>query len=174
MMKIFSAKGTIQDVDSFLSQITKLSKNYEVIIQAFNAELIYGKNHLISAVHHAQRAFEQANNSTNTLAMEILLYAAGERQIKKAIEKLGVKKGKISIAFVVMKKIQNIKNENISSSIVDKILQTFHLSRDDKILEGDIDTLRRFGITQNELSTLLEELYGDIILEKVAMVDIIK
>jgi tRNA threonylcarbamoyladenosine modification (KEOPS) complex Cgi121 subunit len=50
----------------------------------------------------------------------------------------------------------------------------FHLTHDDTILEGNRDTLKRFGITDQEIRTLPENKYGDLILEKVAMVDIIK
>ena len=102
MLKIIGAKGSIQNVDSFLQQVSSFAQNHNVVIQAFDADMIYGKNHLISAVEHAVRAMERKTNTTNSLAMEILLYAAGERQLKLAIPKMGVKKGNANIAFVVV------------------------------------------------------------------------
>ena len=143
-----------------------MSEEYNIVIQVFDADLVFGKNHLISASEHATRAFERGKNSTNSLAMEILLYASGERQIQKSIQKLGVKKGKTKIAFVFDGKISD---ENI-----DNALGSLDLSRDDKVLEGDINTLRKFGITQQELITVPEDKHGDLILEKIAMVDVIK
>ena len=56
----------------------------------------------------------------------------------------------------------------------DKYSNAFDLERDDKVLEGDSNTLKKFGITTTELKALSESKYGDIILEKVAMVDVIK
>ena len=53
-------------------------------------------------------------------------------------------------------------------------MSSLNLKRDDKVLEGDVDTLKRFGITEDELSTIPESKYGDLLLEKVALVDIIK
>lgn len=166
MVKVIGANGNIQDVDQFLKQIVNLSKEHKIVIQALDANAVYGKDHLISALEHAKRAFERGRNSTNSLAMEILLYASGERQIQKSIQKLGVKKGRVNIAFVFDGKVSN--------EIVDNALETFNLSRDDKVLEGDKDTLKIFGITQRELMTISENNYGHLILEKVAMVDIIK
>ena len=91
MQKIIGAKGKIQDIDSFLKKIITLSNRYDMVIQVVNADFVYGKDHLFSAVEHAMRSFKNQMNSLNSLSLEILLYASGERQIQKAIEKIGVK-----------------------------------------------------------------------------------
>jgi len=161
-------KGTIKDVDSFLQQITSFAQDNNVVIQAFNADVIYGKNHLISAVDHAVRAMERKTNTTNSLAMEILLYAAGERQLKLAIPKMGVKKGNANIAFVV------VDDKKRDEKSIDELLKDLSLERDDKVLEGNEDTLRAFGLNDQAIKTVTKDKYGDLILEKVAMVDIIK
>ncbi len=174
MIKVVGAKGSIQDIDLFFKQILNLSKEYNVVIQAVDADIVYGKNHLISASEHAVRAFKQKKNSTNSPAMEILLYASGERQIQRAIQKVGIKKGKINIALVFVGGVQKEEKGKVSDTVVGEILEALNLIRDDKVLEGDIDTLRKFGITQQELMTVPKNKQGNIILEKVAMVDVIK
>ena len=174
MIEVIGAKGSIQDMDLFFKQILNLSKEYKIVIQVIDADIVYGKNHLISASEHAVRAFGQKKNSTNSLAMEILLYASGERQIQRAIQKVGIKKGKINIALVFADEVQKEENGKVSDTIVGKILEALNLIRDDKVLEGDIDTLRKFGITQQELMTVPECKHGNLILERVAMVDVIK
>ena len=100
MIKIVGAKGNIQDIDGFLKKISQFAKNNNILIQAFDAEIIYGKNHLISAFKHAKRAMDRKTNTTNTLEMETLLYTSGERQLKIAIPKMGVKKGSASVALI--------------------------------------------------------------------------
>ena len=167
MIRIVGAKGIIQDVDNFLKQVLNFAQKNNVVIQVFNADMIYGKNHLISAVEHAVRAMKQSTNTTNTLSMEILLYASGERQLKLAIPKMGVKKGKGNLAFVVT-------NSKISDKLINEILKHLDLERDDKVLVGDINTLKKFGLNDIEIKTVMKAKYGDLILEKVAMVDIIK
>jgi KEOPS complex subunit Cgi121 len=174
MIVVFGAYGTIKNIDSFIQHLLLFSKKENLVIQAFDASAIYGRNHLISATTHAQRAFEQGSNSTNSLALEILLYAAGERQIQKAIKKMGVGKGKQWIVFLFTNDVTKKTNKPIKKAVIKKFLETFHLTLDDKVLEGDKDTLKRFGITEQELSTIPENYYGDLILEKVALVDVIK
>ena len=174
MIVVFGAHGTINDIDLFLQQLLLFSKKENLVIQAFDATAIYGKDHLISATTHALRAFEQGRNSTNSLALEILLYAAGERQIQKAIKKMGVRKGKQRIAFLFTNDVTQKTNKPITKAVITKCLVTFHLTLDDKVLEGNKDTLKRFGVTEQELSTIPESHYGHLILEKVALVDVIK
>ncbi len=170
MQKIIGAKGKIQDINSFLKKIITLSSRYDMVIQVVNADFVYGKYHLFSAVEHTIRSFKNRMNSLNSLSLEMLLYASGERQIQKAIEKIGIKNGNQKIAFIFIKE-NNIK---ISDDEVEHVLSSLNLKRDDKVLEGDVDTLKRFGIAEDELSTIPESKYGDLLLEKVALVDIIK
>jgi tRNA threonylcarbamoyladenosine modification (KEOPS) complex Cgi121 subunit len=87
---------------------------------------------------------------------------------------MGVKKGKQTIAFVLVDQLKRKPDKKTYDAVVDKLLRTFHLTSDDKVLEGDKDTLKRFGITDQELRILPESKYNDLILEKVALVDVIK
>ena len=167
MLKIVGAKGQIKDVDLFLEQVISFAQEKNIVIQMLNADMIFGKNHLISAVEHAKRAISQKNNTTNSLSMEILLYASGERQLKLAIPKMGVKQGKSNVAFV-------FAGEKILDSMVNDLLKKVSLNHDDRVLEGDVNALERFGINKKALATVTEDKYEELILEKVAMVDIIK
>jgi tRNA threonylcarbamoyladenosine modification (KEOPS) complex Cgi121 subunit len=169
MIKIIGAKGNIQNVDSFLGKIIKYRKEKELIIQAFNADVIYGKEHLASSFKHAKRAFKNKTNSTNSLEMEILLYSSGERQLKLAIPKMGVVSGNSNIAFIFIK-----EKDILTDRIIDEFLVYASLKRDDKVLLGNADTLKKFGIKKNEIKTVTKDKYGHLILEKVARVDIIK
>ena len=170
MQKIIGAKGKIQDINSFLKKIITLSSRYDMVIQVVNADFVYGKDHLFSAVEHTIRSFKNRMNSLNSLSLEMLLYASGERQIQKAIEKIGIKKGNQKIAFIFITE----DDRKILDAEVEHVLSSLNLKRDDKVLEGGVDTLKRFGITEDELSTIPESKYGDLLLEKVALVDIIK
>jgi KEOPS complex subunit Cgi121 len=168
MIKIIGTKGNIKDVDIFLKQIQNFAKKISVVVQVFDADVIYGKNHLVSAVQHAVRAFDRKTNTTNSLDKEILLYASGERQLKLAIPKMGVKKGNGNAAFVF------ISNKKSYDDLIDELLKILSLERNDKVLDGNLNKLRKFGITDKELKTVTKAKYGDLILEKVAMVDVIK
>jgi len=173
MIKIVGAQGNIKNVDDFLKKVFSFAQEHQVIIQLFDADVIYGKNHLISATEHAVRAFARKANTTNSLVMEILLYASGERQLKLAISKMGIKTGKGNVAFALIDDIKDAKGK-ISDQLTDELIKLVSLKRDDKVLDGNEDTLRKFGISENEINTVTKAKYGDLILEKVAMVDIIK
>ncbi len=169
MYKIIGAKGLIQNIDDFLEKIRVFSEENKVTLQVFDADVIYGEKHLVSALIHAKRAFEKGKNTTNTLEMEILLYAAGERQLKLAIPKIGFKKGEVTIAAL----FYNDDKVDLEP-IVEKFLKKFDLENDNKVLKGDINTLKKFKISDSEIKTVSEDKYGDLILEQIAMVDIIK
>ena len=173
MLRIIGTQGNVQDVDSFLEILLSFAQKYDITIQAFDADMIYGKNHLISSVEHAVRAIKRKTNTTNSLGMEILLYASGERQLKLAIPKMGIKEGGRNIAFVFVGYIGETKGK-MTDHLIDEMLGSLSLHRNDDVLEGDEDALRRFGIDENEIKTVMKAKYGNLILEKVAMVDIIK
>jgi len=166
MITIIGATGKIQDVNSFMINLHKVSQHHKISIQVFNASYIFGKDHLLSAYEHARRSFKQGTNATNTLAMEILLYAAGERQIQKALRKLGLQKG---LDDIVLLFIGAITQKNIENSLLQ-----LGLKRNDKVLEGNLNTLKNWGFSQQELATVSKENRNLLILEKVALVDIIK
>lgn len=167
MYKIIGAKGYVSNIDEFLKKINSFSAKHSIVIQVFNAKIIFDNKHIISAYEHAKRAFEQKTNTTNSLAMEILLYTSGERQLKFAIPKIGIKKGRVDIAIIFI----GIK---ITNKLVDELIKKVSLKRDDKVLEGNINTLKKFGLKQSEIKTVSRNKYGSLILEKVALVDIIK
>ena len=82
MYEIFGAKGSIKNTSSFLDKITVFSKKNNVVIQVFDSDLIFGEKHIVTSINHALRSIEQNKNTTNSIAMEIMLYTSGERQLK--------------------------------------------------------------------------------------------
>jgi KEOPS complex subunit Cgi121 len=71
--------------------LTHTTTHYDIkAAQLFDSRFIWGKRHLYSAIWHACQAAIHEQMISKTLSMEMLLYAAGQRQIQKAIEILGV------------------------------------------------------------------------------------
>ena len=169
MIEVIGAKGKIKKIDDFLEKIGSFAQKNNLIIQAFDAELIFSKNHILSAADHAIRAISRKTSTTNSLEKEILLYVSGERQLKLAIPKVGVKPKNEKIVFILINYHIPIQN-----SMIKDFLEMVSLVRDDKVIQGNENTLRRFGIKENEIKTVMKNKYEDLILEKVAMVDIIK
>ncbi|MFX1514794.1 MAG: KEOPS complex subunit Cgi121 [Promethearchaeota archaeon] len=65
---------------------------------------IWGFRHLYSATWHALKAKQHDRMISNNLSIEILVYAAAQRQIKKAITLLGVKKTTKYVAGILLGK----------------------------------------------------------------------
>lgn len=53
----------------------------------FNPDMVCGEKHIISAARHAERALNEGHNRSRNILTETILYAAGERQIGKAMKK---------------------------------------------------------------------------------------
>src|SRR6266545_3296615 len=98
--------------------------------QLLDADAVLGPDHLVSALDHARRAFDQGRNATESIAMEFLLYASGERQISKAIRAAGVKPGRV---FVV------ILSGGLSA---EDLLAATGWEWDDSLLEPTVQRLR--------------------------------
>jgi KEOPS complex subunit Cgi121 len=119
-------------------------------------EFVCGRDHIVSAVMHAERAFEHGTNRSKTLLTETLLYAAGERQISKALAKMRPKDGNYEMAAAVF-------------DVPDMKLDTIGAVRDDKIIKCTNAKLKKLGISVTE--GVPPE---DLVLEMVAVVDIQK
>jgi tRNA threonylcarbamoyladenosine modification (KEOPS) complex Cgi121 subunit len=171
MYTIFGAKGFIKNKEDTLNKISIFAKKNDIIIQVFDADIIYGKNHLISSIKHALRSLERGKNTTNSIAMEIILYSSGERQLKLAIPKMGIKNYKNKIIFILFKEKNNLKNIN---NLIKELLKLLSLKRCDNVLNGNKDKLKKFGINKHEIKTISNKNFEKLIMEKVALVDIIK
>jgi KEOPS complex subunit Cgi121 len=99
-MEVLEGHLTVDDLDGFVARLGTVSDEYDVSIQAFDARYIVDREHLQQAVELADRAFERGENVADDRAVEILLYAAGRRQINRALE-LGVDRGGCPAVIVV-------------------------------------------------------------------------
>lgn len=163
MYQIVGARGKIDNKERFIEQVKRLCKKYDIEIQVLNASFVCGKEHLVSAVEHALRAFKRGENRAESLANELLLYASGERQIKTALEKVGIKNCDVQIAVVI-----------IGECRVEELLNDLKLERDDSVLEWSKEALRLFGVGDDEIKAVDECRIQDLILERVALVDLHK
>jgi len=175
MLEVIGIKIKSNELDTgkVIDQLQDFSNKNELTIQLFDADFIYGKDHLISASEHAQRAFEQNTAISDSLSMEILLYASGEYQIKNALSKLGIKKDTKNMALAIMGEMKN--PEAVFEDFLTQLKYIgLELERDDEVLIGDRNTLEAFGISKEELTAVPEDRWLELVLEKVALLDIQK
>jgi len=156
----------IKDVKGFLEAVRRAGKG--VCVQFFDARLIAGWEHLFFAALDALKAFENRVNVSNSLAIETLLFASAERQIKRAVELLGVKPETSAVAVLVMAETPQEVTE-----ILKTVSGLVPGEQDDSVLELTNEKIEAikvfFKISDLELKAKLEE-EG---LEKRALTDLV-
>src|SRR5512138_3554925 len=95
---VLGAIGRVDDADFLIRHIQSLSSGCGLLV---DSDMVCGKDHMLSAAHHAIRAFERGDNTSDSLPVETLLYSSGERQISKAMKKMGIKSGSNKIAMIL-------------------------------------------------------------------------
>jgi KEOPS complex subunit Cgi121 len=123
------------------------------------ADMVFGMYHLRSALYHAKKAMADATNASDSLAMETMLYASGERQLSTAIKKMSVGNETTEVIIVVLQ------------GHLDPAEGWVELH--DVIEQPSTARLKMFGITEEELHTF-EGRPEELVLERVAAVDVLK
>lgn len=100
-MEVIEGRAGIDDVGAFVAELDAIGTDHGVTIQAFDARYVVDRGHLERAVELASRAREREETIADDFGVEILLYAAGRRQINRALE-MGVSEGDCPIVAVVV------------------------------------------------------------------------
>ncbi|MEA3202854.1 MAG: hypothetical protein QOI63_520 [Thermoplasmata archaeon] len=135
-------------------------------LQVVRADRVVGPDHVRSAAMHAHRAFNEGRAQAATLEVEFLRYLAGERQIRKALAKMGLPEA-CEAAVVV----------GLGDKRADAVRHFVHslgLREDDGLVRADPERLRGFGITDAQLRATTPARHLDLALEAVASVDLLK
>ncbi|MEM3090173.1 MAG: KEOPS complex subunit Cgi121 [Candidatus Bathyarchaeia archaeon] len=162
----------IADVEGFLETVKKrLAKNVEA--QFFDAGFVATWQHLYFAALNAFNAFKNGVNISKSLAVEVLLYASAQRQIRKAMNFLGIKPNSDAIAVLIVgEKAEDVKT---ALQAISKIVGG---RRDDAVLElsrEKIEAVRKaFEISDVELEAVmrgndLKQAIVNLVIERVAL-----
>lgn len=156
-VEILGARGHPGDPQARLASARALGD-----VQLLDARLVCGRVHLLSAAEHAERAMREGTNVAKTVAVEFVVYASGERQIGDALAKMGIREDTTEFAAVVF------------GGDPEAALRALALTRDDSVLDPSPQKLRAFGPTDAELDTVPPDRRADLVLERVARVDLLK
>lgn len=141
--------------------------------QLLRAEHILNPEHVYFAVFYALEAFKQKANIARTLNLEILLKAAAEDQIREALSKIGLKKGRQDIVALTLAENQE-EAEKAARTITERLAG--HLSPDIlKPTPSKLESIARlFDITEERLKA--DSAYPDkekallnLIIEEIAL-----
>ncbi len=180
--KLIAGKVRVSNVGDFHAVLKTIAHKYDVTIQAMNAELVAGEEHIKSAVKKALRAVGRNRNITNDLSLEILLYAAGKRQIERALA-MGVSESEDEkrVAIVIVDASARAQREKDLEMVAEEVKRKIGV-QEEPISELELEykedkkegIKKFFDITEAELKAVGEPKLKMLVLERVAMLDVLK
>ncbi|HSV41824.1 MAG TPA: KEOPS complex subunit Cgi121 [Methanomassiliicoccales archaeon] len=159
-VSMIGARGPVTDPVGLLRRLLDLLPGRVLLL---DADMVCGKEHIDAAVAHARRAFQYGSNDSEDMAMEVMLYASGERQLAKARSKMGVKEGEARVAIVLL-----------DGELPPGVCERLGLVRDDDVLAFSRQKAERLGVASMELDLVPDDLAIGLVLERVAFVDVLK
>jgi len=91
----------------------EIKKKFNISFQMFNSKYVISEDQLKFILHHVHSTFSLESNISKHYDVEFLLYLSHERQITKAIEKVGVKnpnrKNEISYGEILFGEPEKLK-----------------------------------------------------------------
>lgn len=164
------SEAQIEDVPTLLQRVKQLATKNDIILQLVDANRVINKEHLQVASYHAQKSFQQKTATSNSLEIEMLLYATGQRQIAKALTLMGISPKTKNIAAIIC-----CSSETNISRPVQEILSILNGKEADIVFnmtpEKEKELIKMFEITLEELkSTSIHEL----IIERMALLELTK
>jgi len=162
----------ISNPEKVLLRLREVDERVEV--QILDIGGIAGPDHLRFAVLNALKAQAQGKQATDTLAVEILLYASGQRQIKNAIAHLGVSPDSKHVAVVA------VASDRASLEGLVKELPNIIMGRlDESVLQdGDAAIIQRiFGLSDDQIEAVAgkgsrKERVTKLVIEKMALLSV--
>ncbi|WP_456474136.1 KEOPS complex subunit Cgi121 [Candidatus Pyrohabitans sp.] len=115
-------------------------------IQLLDAHNLAGREHLEFAVEQAKKAFERGENISTDFLIEVMVRASANRQIKVALERLGIRGSREVVA--------------VAEEIPKEFLEHYSCRECEDVLEMTEEKYQRlkemYGITEVEIQTLAE------------------
>jgi KEOPS complex subunit Cgi121 len=157
----------VGDRVAFLQKIRAVAESFDTHIICFNAGMLAGKQHARTALRHAVRSFQSGSMVSNTLEMEALLFAAGSRQCSIAAL-FGVHDGDNTM-FVCCYPTRD--------GVWDALTPLMAVTDEDLDI---IDPHKRaylmklFGITEEEIATCSGDCITELVLERIALLEVFR
>jgi KEOPS complex subunit Cgi121 len=150
---------------TFLHKIRTIAESFDTHIICFNASMLAGKRHARTALHHAVRSFHNRSMVSNTLEMEALLCAAGSRQCSVAAS-FGVHEGDNSLLVCWYP---------TRDGIWDALTPLMDNSDQDWDIIGPHKRaylMELFGITEEEIASCSGDPITELVLERIALLEV--
>ena len=136
-------------------------------LQAVRADRVVGADHVRSAARHARRALAEGRAHGKTLETEFVRYLAGERQVRAALDKVGIPDGGATEGVLVAfgpRRLDALRH----------FAHSLGLDEDDGVAAATESKALDFGITATQMAATTPARRLDLVLEAVAAVDLMR
>ena len=150
-------------VATVIRTLREMAKESEAMVALFDARGIAGERHLYSAWAHLGRARGRGESRLRERGAELALYVAGDDQLPRALEKVGVSDSTEEFVLVVERPVDPVA-----------ALARFELTPDASVYPRapDAATLDRLGIGAVERGAVPSSAWEGLVLERVALVEL--
>lgn len=144
--------GTSSNLVELAQQI---ASNHDATFQLVNADTVASPKHLLFAAIHALTAFHRGTQRASTLAMELLRFAAAQRQISQALNLLGITDATLHLGGVIIgenvSKMKNVHQDFLRLAEVtdDPVVLEINSKKKEKAIQD------AFQITARELDAIM-------------------
>jgi tRNA threonylcarbamoyladenosine modification (KEOPS) complex Cgi121 subunit len=160
-LRVWKASVSRGSAQSVLEGVVSRAAGKGVDVLVMDADLVFGTDHVRAALYRARRSMREGRNVSDSLTMETLLYASAERQLSSAIKKMAVG-GDTEELVIAQLTPGGFDPEDAWSELPARAT------------DATPEQLARFGLTKQEILTVRPGLATELVLEKVAAVDIFK
>ena len=157
------ATSGVPTTRELIETLRSLGKEAETLVALFDARSIAGERHLLSAWAHLGRSRSRGEPRLRDRGAEYALYVAGDDQLPRALEKVGVSDSVESFVVVAERPRD-----------VDATVTRLRLISDPQAYPRTVDatTLDRLGIGVEERSAVPTTAWEGLVLERVTLVDL--
>ncbi|HOB17743.1 MAG TPA: KEOPS complex subunit Cgi121 [Candidatus Methanoculleus thermohydrogenotrophicum] len=162
---IYQAVFTVDDNADFLRRIRRIANEYKTHIIFFDTDRLAGRDHVEMALRHAWRSWTSGEPIANSIEMEALLYAAGTRQCQVAAF-FGIHPGVNRAYVAVCPPMPGIRERLVDLvTFVDEDWEEIDPAKQVRLAD-------LFGITPEEIQAVGAERFRELVLERVALLDV--
>jgi len=163
--RIQPAEVTVDDPATLLATIRRIAEAYSTHIILFDRDRMAGRSHAAIAIAHAARAYKEGRMIARTFEMEALLYAAGSRQITVG-RTFGIHPGENHCYLCLCPDVPEAW-----TALAEHLTMT--PDQEEAITPQKRDRLMElFSISSAEVTVVGEERLDELVLERVALLEV--
>jgi len=150
-------------VGQIIATLRELATESASLVALFDARAVAGERHLYSAWAHLGRSRGRGENRLRDRGAELALFVAGDDQLPRALEKVGVQETTDAFVLVAEKPREPVA-----------LLERFRLVPDPSVYPRAPDdaTLDRLGIGASERNAVPPAAWEGLVLERVALIEL--